>query len=526
MVIKNENKNVTISGFTIVELLIVIVVIAILAALIASSYVGMNRKATIASLQSDLKNSSIKLAIDKTNNDSYPATKEAADNGKGLKASPNNTYEYTSNGSTYCLSETSGTLAYFLSSENGVPTPGVCPGHLLPVGYDDGGAGGGGGEEPITSGWKRIISYAVSRTCGIAYNDHAYCWGYDSGHGDLGTGVVDDSKLIPTAILQGEMPSLAIKDISMANTHTCAIGSDNHPYCWGGNYDGQLGDGTSAHYNDQLSPKAVLQGAMPDLNVKAIYAGPSRTCAINFNSRLYCWGANSVSQLGDGTTTNRNVPVAVLQGEMPNLEIKAASLANRKTCVIASNDNVYCWGYYPSSPIAILQGEMPSLKVKSISSGLYHVCAIALDNNQAYCWGRNDRGQLGNGTTVDPGVEVERPAPQAILQGNMPTPNVKSISATGGDHTCAISSDDHGYCWGGNSYGQIGMGGIGGNYLLPTAVVQGDMPGLSIKNIAISYNHTCAIANNNQSFCWGVGGRLGNNNTDWLFAPSAVVDPF
>lgn len=144
MAIKYENKMIKISGFTIVELLIVIVVIAILAALIAASYVGMNRKATIASLQSDLKNSSIKLAIDKANNDSYPATKEAADNGKGLQASLNNTYEYTSNGSTYCLSETSGTLAYFLSSENGVPTPGVCPGHLLPVGYEDGGSGGGG----------------------------------------------------------------------------------------------------------------------------------------------------------------------------------------------------------------------------------------------------------------------------------------------------------------------------------------------------------------------------------------------
>lgn len=533
MISKKRNINFKKSGFTIVELLVVIVVIAILAALVAASYAGMNRKATIASLQSDLKNSSIKLAIDKTNDDNYPATKEAADGGNGLKASPNNTYEYTSDGNTYCLSATSGALAYYVSSENGVPTSGVCPGHLLPIGYDGGSEGGGGGSEGggeiITSGWKKISSSTGNHTCGIYYNNQVYCWGYGQ-YGELGANQEEATYLVPTAVLQGAMSSLEVKDISVGSYHTCVIGFDDHAYCWGRTYNGEIGDGIAGGYINRLIPTAVLQGEMPDLHVKSIVAGDNRTCAINFNDHLYCWGSNSTYLLGDGTQYDRSTPTAVLQGEMPNLNVKSVAISFRKTCAISSNNQVYCWGYYLDSPKAIAQGEMPSLSVKSISAGGNHACVIASLNSQAYCWGRNGYGELGNGNTnYVPDMDGNEPStPVALTQGTMPNLSIKEISATGYWHTCAISSDDHVYCWGYNSAGQFGDGSTPGGELRlsPAPILQGAMPGLNVKQLTTGYNHTCAISSNNKTYCWGSGRRVGDNTAEYRFLPTSVVDPF
>ena len=530
MAIKYENKMIKVSGFTIVELLIVIVVIAILAALIAASYVGMNRKATIASLQSDLKNSSIKLAIDKTNNDSYPATKEAADNGKGLKASPNNTYEYTSNGSTYCLSETSGTLAYFLSSENGVPTPGVCPGHLLPVGYEDGGSGGGGGggEEPITLGWKDVLS-GGGGACAIAANNQIYCWGSNDGQiGDNTTAV----RLLPTPTLQGGMPSQIVKAIAAGGSYNCAIASNDQVYCWGKNNFGQLGNNTTT---DSLIPTPVSQGAMPSLSVKAISAEEDHACVIASDDHAYCWGVNMYGEVGDNTSSNyRMVPTAVMQGSMPSLIVKEISAGGDHTCVVADNDQIYCWGgggygqvgdsttNYRLLPTAVLQGDRPSLLSKSITTGLNHTCAISVNNNQAYCWGQNYYGQIGDGNSAT----TNRLVPIAVSIGSMSNLAVKSIS-TKYNHTCAVGNDNKAYCWGLNSYGQAGDN-TQINRFAPVAVLQGAMSSMFVESITAGLYNTCVIDLNNQVYCLGINyvGQVGDNTTIAKMNFVSVVNPF
>ena len=321
---------------------------------------------------------------------------------------------------------------------------------------------------------KTILKIASggSHTCAIASDNLAYCWGFDASD-QLGNGVGTSSQFSPSAVdTSGVLSGKTILDISAAGSHTCAIASDNLPYCWGSDSNGQLGNGATT--GNQSSPVAVdTSGVLSGKTILSIETGSSHTCAIASDNLVYCWGIDTNGQLGNGATTGNQVsPVAVdTSGVLSGKTITKLALAISHTCAIASDNLAYCWGWDDNgqigngattgdqvSPVAVdTSGVLSGKTILDIDAGTYTTCSIASDN-QGYCWGNDTNGPLGNGATSS-----DQPSPVAVDNTGVLSGKDLTAIAIYGSSTCTISSEGKAYCWGNDSSGQIGNGGRTGN---------------------------------------------------------------
>mgnify|MGYP003582227952 CR=1 FL=1 len=379
------------------------------------------------------------------------------------------------------------------------------------------------------------ISLGESYSCSIASDNKAYCWGFN-GSGQLGDGTTT-TRTAPVAVAQGAFPiGSTILQITGGGNQACAIASDLKAYCWGGNAYGQLGNGTTTASS---LPVAVSPGAIPaGVGIKQIAAGGNalisthHTCALGSNGKVYCWGRNASGQLGDTTTANSSVPVAVAPGVIPaGMAIRQISVGANHTCAISMENKAYCWGANGSgqlgdtttsqrtSPVLVTNGVMTAgTTFRSINAGFTETCAIA-SNNSAYCWGYNNTDQLGNGGSPD------RRAPDLVLQGDVPAGTKFRQVTAGNGHTCAIAADNKAYCWGLNTSGQTGSGTTTVTYTIPELVVPGTIPaGVTMKYIVTppGGNHTCAIGSDNKVYCWGSGSGIGNGGSTLQTSPATT----
>jgi alpha-tubulin suppressor-like RCC1 family protein len=317
----------------------------------------------------------------------------------------------------------------------------------------------------------------------------------------------------------GSTAPLAFTPVAIAAgyRHTCALVVGGSPLslpqtyadCWGGNVDGQLGNGTTTA---SLTPVRVSHLA----GVTAITVSPSvHTCELSSGS-AYCWGLNFQGELGDGTTTNSPSPVAVSNLTNPT----AIAGGNWHTCALAGGW-AYCWGHNavgqlgngtttPSLtavavnlPTSLIIGEWyyPTV-VQAIAVGTESACALLQYSGTVQCWGLSAYGQLGNGTTTT----SSSPVPVSNLTG------VAAISV-GTDHACALLNGGTVKCWGSNVYGQLGNG-TTSDSSIPVAVSNLT----SVTAITVGESYACALLSGGTVKCWGANGsgQLGdgtNNNS-------------
>ncbi|MEJ7810412.1 MAG: hypothetical protein WKG32_08365 [Gemmatimonadaceae bacterium] len=244
-------------------------------------------------------------------------------------------------------------------------------------------------------------------------------------------------------------------------------------------------------------------------------AGDSLGCAVTTQSRLYCWGDNTWGQLGAGTTGSGGPLPATVFSSLPFSFVTAGG---HHACAL-SGTRAYCWGQdalgqlgddrqvNSTTPIPVVGVAAFS----RISAGFQHTCGVAPDGS-AYCWGDNRLGQLGSGSAG--GFNT---APIRVTGGV----GFSAISAGDSTHTCALTAAGAAYCWGANSFGQVGNGSIGGIIATPTAVAGG----LTFAELSAGRDFTCGRTAGGAAYCWGKNdfGQLGNGQTSGAAATPVQV---
>jgi hypothetical protein len=185
----------------------------------------------------------------------------------------------------------------------------------------------------------RSISAGYYHTCAIASDNQAYCWGTGS-FGRNGNNSTSDAHVPVAVSTSGVLSGKTILSISAGHWHTCAIASDNQAYCWGRNNLGQLGNNSTS---DSLVPVAVTaSGVLSGKTILSTVSGDAFSCALASDNQAYCWGQNNYSQLGDGSFTQSLVPVRGYTTQYTPLQGSVAATANVYTLQYAVKSAATC----------------------------------------------------------------------------------------------------------------------------------------------------------------------------------------
>ena len=344
----------------------------------------------------------------------------------------------------------------------------------------------------------KSLSAGDSHTCGVAVFGDAYCWGEGS-NGQLGHGSTkDEPRPIPV------VGRIKFKSVSVGSIHTCGVTTSEEVYCWGAGSSGRLGNDSEER---QISPVLVetqqLVGGR--LFFASVAIGAIHTCGVTTGNQAYCWGAGFYGGLGNGSSGRQKTPVPVSGGHA----FIAVSAGTRHTCGITSDGEAYCWGegefgqlgtgregadYIEDEPVPV----SGNLVFESISAGDWTTCAVTTDR-KAYCWGRNNSGQVGNGSETG-----DQTTPNLVLGGH----SFESVS-TSGSHTCGVTIQGENYCWGFGQSGGLGRGSNTANQATPVQV----LGGRTFEQLTAGGSHTCGITADGAAYCWGSGtsGQLGND---------------
>lgn len=353
----------------------------------------------------------------------------------------------------------------------------------------------------LTTG-ANAIAAGSWHACAVTLTGRVWCWG-DNFHGQLGDGTTQGH---PSPV---ELQTVSnVDEIAAGSGHTCALGGGS-VVCWGDNGYGQVGDGSGFGMRTIPAPVVGL-----DSGIASIDAGALHTCVTTTTGAGKCWGFNSSGELGDGSTTTRTTPVDVTGLAGPAQVIRAG---NGYSCALLEGGAVECWGanFYGTLGDGTAQGSLEPVVVHNLAGALaldvsdVHACAVTASHG-AVCWGNDFFGQIGNATTTQRLTPVDVTGAdrfEAVSMGFM--------------HTCALTTASTVACWGHNYNGQLGDG-TSTRRLVPTPVAT---IGVGARAIASGHHHSCAIDASSTVQCWGENryGQLGDGSTNDHALPAPVA---
>jgi alpha-tubulin suppressor-like RCC1 family protein len=358
------------------------------------------------------------------------------------------------------------------SGSNPTPTP-------------NGGTGTGGNTVLPVALANTIKVYASeSSTCALSASGSVSCWG-DNTYEAVGFGT---SASLQYAQLHPTLTS-GVSSLSFVQDGGCAILS-GAVKCWGSNTGGLLATGNTIPSRTPIAIASLSSG------ISYIVSGQGHSCALTTTGAAKCWGYSNVGQIGDGSTSNRFLPVNV-----PTLSFGVSNLVAGAlhSCAINSTGQVKCWGYGTEGALgngttssALVASDVPGLStgIASLTAGNSHTCATTTAG-AVKCWGKNNLGQLGDGSNTT------RLSPVNLV--SLSSGISKVVSGPFSNHTCGLTTGGGVKCWGDGTYGALGQGAN------TSSSVPVDVVGLSsgVVDISMGNSFTCAALANGSVKCWG-----------------------
>jgi alpha-tubulin suppressor-like RCC1 family protein len=296
-----------------------------------------------------------------------------------------------------------------------------------------------------------------------------------------------------------------VADVSVGSfASACAVSLSGQVWCWGYNGEGQLGNGTMT---DSLTPIRVSGLA----NATAVSVGDDFACALTSTGEVWCWGNGDDGELGSGTVLQSSIPVQV---NGLGSGVRAVEAGQQFACAIGASGGLKCWGYNdfgqigdgttanrttPTQVMGLTSG------VVSVAAGVELACAV-VNTGASSCWGRNYYGQLGNGTTTN--------SPHPVAVSPLTVTGGAAAASAGNGFACVVTAGGNANCWGLNTSGQLGSGNTT-NSAVPVFTRVSNVAAIS------SGSHSsCTLSSLGAVTCWGGGGNgeMGNGMTTSLNA--------
>jgi alpha-tubulin suppressor-like RCC1 family protein len=370
---------------------------------------------------------------------------------------------------------------------------------------------------PVASvGWDPSIciekvALGSAHSCAVRADGWLFCWGRNR-DGQIGNGTTENQyEPVAVAALGNQ-----VTDVELGENHTCAVTADQALWCWGQNIYGQLG---TRYEPGQVSHALPLRVDALGTDVAQVALGAYHTCAIELDGSAWCWGRGESGELGDGSTSSRSTPGAVsgLDGSVAEIGLGAFHGCARKT-----DGSLACWGDNSYAQIAdgSREARLEPVPISSLGSvaaelavGAMHTCVRTIDGS-LFCWGENDQGQLGDGTTTTP-LEPVRISTLGTSVAGVAVAPVLDV------HICVHTLGNQVWCWGNNDFGQLGDGTMI-DRATPTALGDALPPAA---RLALGGYTTCQLSVDGSVHCWGINGdgQLGDGTSQSHDVPTSIA---